>query len=177
MSYLSCTFHPVYDITKRSSFLNLQRWIEEVRRYTASNVILILIGNKSDSEDLREVEFAEAEALCQYIPEIRMCMETSAKDNRNITEAFMSLATELKVGNWFSFNWQIPIWLIIPFQRRQDNLSADEDSDGAIKLGQGEALDNCSTSNCNLLWWVNGVYNLTVSQVCKMIKIPRNRVG
>nr|XP_024218749.1 ras-related protein Rab-43 [Halyomorpha halys] len=34
----------VYDITKRSSFLNLQRWIEEVRRYTASNVLLILIG-------------------------------------------------------------------------------------------------------------------------------------
>lgn len=91
--------HPfaVYDITKRSSFLNLQRWIEEVRRYTASNVIIFLIGNKNDEEELREVEFAEAEALCQYIPEIRLCMETSAKDNRNITEAFMNLATELKV--------------------------------------------------------------------------------
>lgn len=77
--------------------MNLQRWIEEVRRYTASNVILFLIGNKSDMEDLREVEFSEAEALCQYIPEIRLCIETSAKDNRNVTEAFMSLATELKV--------------------------------------------------------------------------------
>lgn len=68
-----------------------------MRRYTASNVILILIGNKCDMEELREVEFAEAESLCQYIPEIRLCMETSAKDNRNITEAFMALATELKV--------------------------------------------------------------------------------
>lgn len=68
-----------------------------MRRYTASNVILFLIGNKSDMEDLREVEFAEAEALCQYIPEIRLCIETSAKDNKNVTEAFMSLATELKV--------------------------------------------------------------------------------
>lgn len=68
-----------------------------MRRYTASNVIIFLIGNKNDEEELREVEFAEAEALCQYIPEIRLCMETSAKDNRNITEAFMNLATELKV--------------------------------------------------------------------------------
>jgi hypothetical protein len=37
-------FITVYDITKRSSFLSLQRWIEEVRRYTASNVMLILVG-------------------------------------------------------------------------------------------------------------------------------------
>lgn len=88
---------PVYDVTKRASFVNLQRWIEEVRRYTASNVIVFLIGNKCDEEDLREVDFEEADALAQYIPEIRLCMETSAKDNKNITEAFMSLATELKV--------------------------------------------------------------------------------
>ena len=36
----------VYDITKRSTFLNLQRWIEEVRRYTGSNVLLILVGKR-----------------------------------------------------------------------------------------------------------------------------------
>lgn len=34
----------MYDVTKRSSFLGLQKWIEEVRRYTASNVMLVLIG-------------------------------------------------------------------------------------------------------------------------------------
>lgn len=42
--------------------------------------------------------------------------------------------------------------LNFPFQRRQDNLSGDEDGEGGgIKLGQGQSLDNCSTSNCNLL--------------------------
>lgn len=45
----------VYDITKRSSFLSIQCWIEEVRRYTTSDVILILVGNKCDLEDEREV--------------------------------------------------------------------------------------------------------------------------
>lgn len=34
----------VYDITKRSSFLSLERWIEEVRRYAATNVLLVLVG-------------------------------------------------------------------------------------------------------------------------------------
>lgn len=94
----------VYDITKRSSFLNLQRWIEEVRRYTASSVILILIGNKCDMESLREVEFSEAEAMCEFVPEILFVMETSAKENTNVEEAFMCLANELKVS-FFSGFW------------------------------------------------------------------------
>lgn len=120
----------VYDITKRSTFLSIQRWIEEVRRYTTSDVILILIGNKCDLEEEREVELlgwscffhiafnrfqpnlnfrltiwqvelSEAQALCQYIPEISFVMETSAKENTNIKDIFYLLATELMV----SFVW------------------------------------------------------------------------
>lgn len=34
----------VYDITKRSTFLSLQRWVEEVRRYSSSHVLLVLVG-------------------------------------------------------------------------------------------------------------------------------------
>uniref|UniRef100_A0A0A9WD40 Ras-related protein Rab-43 n=1 Tax=Lygus hesperus TaxID=30085 RepID=A0A0A9WD40_LYGHE len=86
----------VYDITKRSSFLNLHRWIEEVRRYTASNVLLILIGNKCDLNSLREVEAEERESVVEYIPEIICSMEVSAKDNTNVEEAFLLLASELK---------------------------------------------------------------------------------
>lgn len=48
-------------------------------------------------ETLREVEFAEAEAMCEYIPEILYVMETSARENTNVEEVFMCLATELKV--------------------------------------------------------------------------------
>lgn len=87
----------VYDITKRSTFANLQKWIEEVRRYTASNVLIILIGNKCDLEAEREVDFEEARQMCQYIPEILFVMETSAKENTNVEDAFRCLATELKV--------------------------------------------------------------------------------
>uniref|UniRef100_A0A1L8DV60 Ras-related protein Rab-43 n=1 Tax=Nyssomyia neivai TaxID=330878 RepID=A0A1L8DV60_9DIPT len=118
----------VYDITKRSSFLNLQRWIEEVRRYTASSVILILIGNKCDMESLREVEFSEAEAMCEFVPEILFVMETSAKENTNVEEAFLCLAKELK--------------------RRHDTLNADTDEAGIV-LGKSKPLNQCSSS-CNL---------------------------
>lgn len=54
-------------------------------------------------ESLREVEFEEAEAMCQYMPEILFVLEASAKDNSNIEEAFLCLATELKVGSHISF--------------------------------------------------------------------------
>uniref|UniRef100_A0A6B2EF17 Ras-related protein Rab-43 n=1 Tax=Phlebotomus kandelakii TaxID=1109342 RepID=A0A6B2EF17_9DIPT len=118
----------VYDITKRSSFLNLQRWIEEVRRYTASSVILILIGNKCDMESLREVEFSEAEAMCEFVPEILFVMETSAKENTNVEEAFMCLANELK--------------------RRHDSINADNEEAGIV-LGKSKPLNQCSSS-CNL---------------------------
>nr|CAH7720833.1 unnamed protein product [Callosobruchus chinensis] len=87
----------VYDITKRSSFLSVTRWIEEVRRYSGNSVLIALVGNKADLETLREVEFEEAEAMCQYLPEVLFFLESSAKTNSNIEEAFMYLATELKV--------------------------------------------------------------------------------
>lgn len=47
---------------------------------------------------MREVEFTEAETVCQYIPEVLFVLEASAKDNSNIEDAFMCLATELKVS-------------------------------------------------------------------------------
>lgn len=116
----------VFDITKRESFVNLQKWIEEVRRYTASNVILILIGNKCDLEKERAVEIDEVQQMCQYIPEILFVFETSAKENRNIDDVFITLATELK--------------------RRVENtkLQSHDDDDDAIKLGQSKPLQTCS---------------------------------
>lgn len=123
-------FLTVYDITNRNSFANLQKWIEEVRRYTTSNVMLIIVGNKCDLENEREVEFEEAQQMCQYIPEVLFVLETSAKENRNVDDAFVALATELK-------------------RRIDTSISQVETDEDAIKLGQSKPLNQCSSS-CSL---------------------------
>lgn len=46
-----------------------------------------------------QVELSEAQALCQYIPEISFVMETSAKENLNIKDIFYLLASELMVSS------------------------------------------------------------------------------
>lgn len=115
----------VYDITKRSSFLSVARWVEEVRRYSGSSVLVALVGNKADMEHLREVEFEEAEAMCQYMPEVLFVLETSAKDNSNIEEAFLCLATELK--------------------RRHDSGNLNLDDEDTVRLGEGHTISRCSS--------------------------------
>ncbi|XP_054378197.2 ras-related protein Rab-43-like [Pongo abelii] len=83
-----------YDITKRSSFLSVPHWIEDVRKYTGSNIVQLLIGNKSDLSELREVSLAEAQSLAEHY-EILCAIETSAKDSSKVEEAFLRVATEL----------------------------------------------------------------------------------
>ncbi|XP_050296304.1 ras-related protein Rab-43 [Anthonomus grandis grandis] len=120
----------VYDITKRSSFLSVARWVEEIRRYASTSVLLALVGNKADLESCREVEFEEAEALSQYMPEVLFVLEASAKDNANIEEAFMCLATELK--------------------RRQDQGMLRQQDEETVKLGESSSVSNCGSCVKNI---------------------------
>nr|XP_013802881.1 PREDICTED: ras-related protein Rab-43 [Apteryx mantelli mantelli] len=83
-----------YDISKRGSFQSIPRWIEDVRKYAGSNIVQLLIGNKSDLSDLREVQLEEAQSLAEHY-DIICAIETSAKDSSNVEEAFVKMATEL----------------------------------------------------------------------------------
>lgn len=116
----------VYDITKRATFLNLQRWIEEVRRYTESNVLLLLVGNKADLDSDREVDLSEAEEMRDYVPEILCCLETSAKENKNIEDVFVRLASELK--------------------KRYDQMAQIEngEDDDTVNLSESEPVSTCN---------------------------------
>ncbi|KAF5313042.1 hypothetical protein D9619_003556 [Psilocybe cf. subviscida] len=50
----------VYDITNRDSFANLSRWLADARTLASPHLVVVLVGNKSDREDDREVEWSEA---------------------------------------------------------------------------------------------------------------------
>ncbi|KIJ45267.1 hypothetical protein M422DRAFT_30118 [Sphaerobolus stellatus SS14] len=50
----------VYDITDRATFTNLSRWLADARALASPHLVTILVGNKSDREEEREVEWSEA---------------------------------------------------------------------------------------------------------------------
>ncbi|KFM72083.1 Ras-related protein Rab-19, partial [Stegodyphus mimosarum] len=84
-----------YDITKRTSFLHLPQWVDELRNYTEADIPLVLIGNKCDLETEREVPFEEALSLKEQIPQLVAVLETSAREDTNVEKAFVTLALEL----------------------------------------------------------------------------------
>ena len=57
----------VYDITRRDTFNHLTRWLEEARQNSNQNMVIMLIGNKSDLEHRRAVSTKEGEAFAEEL--------------------------------------------------------------------------------------------------------------
>lgn len=53
----------VYDISKHSSYVNVSRWLKELRDHADSNIVIMLVGNKSDLRHLRAVPTEEAKSF------------------------------------------------------------------------------------------------------------------
>lgn len=68
--------------TDRQSFLNTARWIDEVRTERGSDVIIVLVGNKTDLVDKRQVSIEEGDGKARELNV--MFIETSAKAGFNI---------------------------------------------------------------------------------------------
>ena len=83
----------VYDITRRDTFNHLTTWLEDARQYSDLNMVIMLIGNKSDLEARRDVRREEGEAFAREHGLI--FMETSAKTAANVEEAFINTAREI----------------------------------------------------------------------------------
>ncbi|KAF3557668.1 hypothetical protein F2Q69_00018028 [Brassica cretica] len=88
----------VYDVAFtvilcRQSFLNTAKWIDEVRTERGSDVIVVLVGNKTDLVDKRQVSIEEAEAKARELNV--MFIETSAKAGFNIKALFRKIAAAL----------------------------------------------------------------------------------
>lgn len=87
----------VYDVTNKKTFGNLVQWLVEVDEFASGDVPKLLVGNKSDLADRRQVEES---AAAQFAAEKGMAyIETSAIETANIREAFLSLVQpRLKLG-------------------------------------------------------------------------------
>ena len=86
----------IFDLTDIESFKSLNNWLIEIERNANKNVIKILIGNKCDLNERKVTmkqasEFAEENGM-KYI-------ETSAKNNINVVDAFRTLGMELIISS------------------------------------------------------------------------------
>ncbi|XP_065629831.1 ras-related protein RABH1b-like [Quercus suber] len=83
----------VYDVANRQSFLNTYKWIEDVRTERGSDVIIVLVGNKTDLVEKRQVSIEEGEAKAHDLNV--MFIETSAKAGFNIKALFRKIVAAL----------------------------------------------------------------------------------
>ncbi|KII89187.1 hypothetical protein PLICRDRAFT_53653 [Plicaturopsis crispa FD-325 SS-3] len=83
----------VFDITNRQSFLSTSKWIDDVRSERGNDVIIVLVGNKADLSDKRQVTLEEATAKATQMN--IMFMETSAKAGHNVKSLFKKIALSL----------------------------------------------------------------------------------
>jgi Ras-related protein Rab-1A len=83
-----------YDVTDKESYKNIDTWMNEVEKHASDNVSRILVGNKCDLEDSRQVSTDEGKELADTY-NIRF-VETSAKDSKNVEEAFTLMTKEIK---------------------------------------------------------------------------------
>ncbi|XP_024983869.1 ras-related protein RABA5a-like [Cynara cardunculus var. scolymus] len=83
----------VYDISRRQTFDSVGRWLHELHTHCDMNVVTILVGNKKDLKDAREVSTAEGKSLAES--ETLFFTETSALDSSNVNAAFQTIVKEI----------------------------------------------------------------------------------
>jgi Ras-related protein Rab-11A len=108
----------VYDIAKHATYVNVTRWLKELRDHADSNIVIMLVGNKSDLKHLRAVPTDEAKAFSSALSFLRrwICaemvfplslaenglsfIETSALDTSNVEGAFQTILTGTFTGTF-----------------------------------------------------------------------------
>jgi len=83
----------VYDVTNSNSFQQTSRWIDEVRSERGSDVIIMLVGNKTDLADRRQISIEDGEQKAKEFNV--MFIETSAKAGYNVKQLFRRIAAAL----------------------------------------------------------------------------------
>uniref|UniRef100_A0A8C1JIE2 RAB6A, member RAS oncogene family n=1 Tax=Cyprinus carpio TaxID=7962 RepID=A0A8C1JIE2_CYPCA len=83
----------VFDITNVNSFQQTTKWIDDVRTERGSDVIIMLVGNKTDLADKRQVSIEEGERKAKELNV--MFIETSAKAGYNVKQLFRRVAAAL----------------------------------------------------------------------------------
>ncbi|NXB95529.1 RAB17 protein, partial [Vidua chalybeata] len=84
----------VYDIANKQTFSRAKLWLEELeKKFLPDEIVIALVGNKTDLAAEREVTAEEGEDFAQT--KGLLFMETSAKSNHQVNDVFMAIVQEL----------------------------------------------------------------------------------
>ena len=83
----------VYDISSRDSFEHVTSWIEDCKNQSPKTIFMVLVGNKCDLNDKRQVSVEEGKDLAEKND--MLFFETSAKDGINVDEIFVKSAEQI----------------------------------------------------------------------------------
>ena len=80
-------------MTKPTTFENVSRWLKELRDHADANIVIMLIGNKTDLKHLRAVATEDAQSYAEK--ESLSFIETSALEATNVEKAFQTTLAEI----------------------------------------------------------------------------------
>ena len=107
----------VYDITRQATFENVDVWLKELREHSQQDIVVMLVGNKSDNRHKRKVSTEEAVAFSEK--HSLAFLETSALDGMGVDQAFRQILTE-----------------IYQKMNKRQNLAAEGGGSGALPKGE-----------------------------------------
>jgi small GTP-binding protein len=84
----------VFGLNDADSFEDLNTWIHDIHQYAAPNAAVLVVGNKADIVESRQVTASEAESFAQRHG--TTYLETSALDGTNISESFLRLTRVIR---------------------------------------------------------------------------------
>ena len=113
----------VFDITKRSTFQNLQQWIEDFKAHAGDESIIIVVGNKVDLAD--QIQVSDSEAIEWANARNAKFFKTSAKTGEGVKEVFTSL---------------VDIWLA---------KNSDDENHGITQVNTKRLTKNDRGGNCS----------------------------
>lgn len=83
----------MYDVSNQPSFDKLPDWLRELKQHINDRVITVLVGNKNDLTESREIPYHIAESFAQR--HNMQFVETSAKNSENVENIFIDIAKTL----------------------------------------------------------------------------------
>ncbi|EGR26932.1 ras oncogene family protein, putative [Ichthyophthirius multifiliis] len=123
-----------YDITNKSSFENITKWVEDVRAERGQEVIICLVGNKTDMQDKRAIQQQEAQQKAKEL-DVKF-FEVSALSGDNIQQLFKAIGGMLPGAEISQIGQNQPA------SQSGQNTNQIENKGGNIQLDLKTAIDN-----------------------------------